>query len=362
MSDESLLRDALRRATAEQPRRGEAAFARVHGALTLARRRRQRRVAAASCATALGVVVVAASVTGPGGTAGLQPVAPNRTAIPRFSGTPRPVAPLPASPLPLPGTPPPVEWAEVTVAPERRAPSRTPDAAPPAPPGGGRLDVFVLVDSTTSMTPANQGVGAALASIGDGLARHRVDVAWGLAEYKDTDSFRPLASEVVYRRHRSIGRGVPDVSRLAPGGGRGGAGEAATFALQAALGVGHAPYTASGEGAEWRPGARRVVLLVTDAPFDQAYPNPDIDETAAMLRASGVTVVALHVLAGSDPMTTAADLAWMSWRTGGLTAQSVDCDGDGRADVAADRPLICEVAPDSSGVGAFGDELAGLAR
>jgi hypothetical protein len=141
----------------------------------------------------------------------------------------------------------------------------------------------------------------------------------------------------------------------------GGTGDGRTSALaatyQAATGAGQrvAPTSVddgyvipAGLDAKFRPGATKVLLLVTDTEPRNAsptYPGPSVDAVGQALAGRGVTQVGLIV--GEPPVGTPnprATMERLAAATGALaSADGIDCDGDGVADIEPDQPLVCDL-------------------
>lgn len=354
--NESWLRDALREATSRQPHVGD----RTPGVFARVTRRRQQRAVAVSCVTALAVLFGVASMRG-ADSVSLDPTVPIHTP----SGTESPAeAAHPASTTSPTSTqepdpePEPSRTAGTTAGPRATAPP----AAPPDVPRGGKLDVYVLLDTTSSMVSAESALDPALKAIHERLRREGFDVAWGLGVFRDTQPELPETR--AYERVRAIAPdGTMNSTGVRYGGGDTNPAEAMTMGLHGAVGVGHFPYTSDTEAAGFRPDARKLVLLVTDAPSMEGDPHPSVEQVAEDLRARGVRVAALHVLTENDPRSARADLDLVARGTGGLAEGPVDCDGDPGHELSRGDPLVCELpsrkAQDLSG---FGDALADMAR
>ncbi len=347
MSDETWLREVLRRATTRQPVAGD----RVRGAFAVVRRRRQQRVVAASCA-AVTAVFLATTFTGSGGgSSGLQPVDPGPS--PTETVTPSTDASPSASPSAFDGTPTagsggPSSGPATTA--EPASASEAPVVVGSLPHPSGRMDVYVLLDATGSMPI--QKLDPIVRSLYDRLVTDGVPLQWGLGTFRDTDVGD---TNKVYQRVRDIAAGYQDFNDVLAAGGGGDLAEADTLALDGTLGIGHLPYTMDGQGATFRSGAHRVVVLITDAPMQEGNEHPTIASTIDRLRAANVTVVGVDVMTVLSQQDTYTDLASVAGGTGATAGQSVDCDGDGHRDIALGAPMVCRVDPEGK------VDLAGLA-
>jgi hypothetical protein len=356
MDDQHWLREALRGATARQPVAGD----RVGAAFAVVRRRRQQRVVAASC-MAVVAVFVATVVNGAGSTqSGLKPVAPSTSP----TATAEPSADPTASPATDPAATAGPESPGATGAPSAGPvtggpgePTGSPDPAGPAVPTVAAhdepVDVYVLLDATGDMVGFGDMLKQGLRSVYDRLRTDRVDLRWGLGTFTDYIVGNP---SMAYERVRDLGPTWATMDQIRYAGG-GDSQEADTLGLDGAIGVGHLPYTPSDQGASFRAKARKFVVLVTDAPFKRGEGYPTIAESVARLVSHGVTVVAVQPTHEHDTDSLAkyahSDLLAVAKGTHGIAAAAVDCDGDGRDDVAKGRPIVCELA--------MVDHLAGLA-
>jgi len=166
-----------------------------------------------------------------------------------------------------------------------------------------------------------------------------------------------------YKRIQQQQRAVPDLDSE-PAAGGGDLGEAHTLALEAAVGIGHVPYTQEGQDAGFLPAATKVILLITDDFMKQGSDYPAKADTIAELRARGVLVVGLQRLdaaSGGFVDQAHADLVEVANGTGAIAPRGVDCDGDHRTDVRAGGAFVCQYT-DGGAVDGIADALADLAR
>jgi hypothetical protein len=334
MTDESVLRDALHRATATQPPADD----RVGGAFARVTRRRQRRTVV-SCAAVVGVALAAVAARGPDST-GLRPAnllgSPSSAPAPGASGAPGANA---AAGSPTPNVTP----TRYATLPPRVPGTPSPGAsAPPGHPSYGALDVYFLLDATLSMKSNAATIDAAIDGIQARMARTVADVRWGIGVYRDTPAPTDTSNETqVYRRVTALGTARVHPAQIQFSGGNRSESEATTMGLDGSIGIAHAPFTLDGQEAGFRPGVRRLIVVVTDAGTNQGTPYPTIAESVANLDAADVTVVAVQVLDGNDPVPARRDLDAIAKGTHGVARAPVDCDGDGQVDLRRGDPLVC---------------------
>ena len=122
---------------------------------------------------------------------------------------------------------------------------------------------------------------------------------------------------------------------------------------QSVTGAGDGIYIPSGQQANFRSEAAKVIVLWTDAPFHRVYgaipgaTPPTYDQAVAALQALSRT----QVLGISSDGGGLADLRDITADTGSLApARGVDCDQDGSVDILAGEPLVCIIAFDGAGI------------
>lgn len=236
------------------------------------------------------------------------------------------------------------------------------------PPQATPLDVFFLLDTTQSMNSSIRGLQEGIHQIVDELSRSKLDVQFGLGEYKDypiPGYGDPIAGDFPYRLRRDIGPAdnslVAAIEQMvASGGGRTHIPESQLTALyQAATGEGEPGCTSGaagtcvppGEGASFRPDALKVFVNITDAGFDDSvgHPSPPSSVVAETLRNKAILQIGLAVY-GPYGLTAARNsLIEMADATETLAPSSgVDCNGDGFTDVEPGAPLVCDIAEEES--------------
>jgi hypothetical protein len=233
------------------------------------------------------------------------------------------------------------------------APGATTDVAVDfgVPPDPTPLDVFFLVDTTFSMDNAIAGLRDGIRTIASEVARRtRGSACFGVGDVKDYVPTDPLNAYKVVQpivcadEDPKLAKVSAALAKLKAGGG-GDDPEAQTVGLtQAVLGTGLiSPYVAKDQDAKWGS-PNRVIVLMTDANFHKTGGYPSIEETVQTLRSYYDTkVVGVHVIDNNDAAAARADITAVAAGTGTLApANGVDCDGDGKADLAPNAPLVCE--------------------
>ena len=222
------------------------------------------------------------------------------------------------------------------------------------PPLPNPLDVFFLVDTSSSMDSTIAGLRVGMQEIIDDLAESGLDVQFGVGEFKDY----PIpgygdtqAGDFPYRLNRVIG--PPDdqlkaaLERLeSSGGGTLDRPESQLTGLyQAATGAGDPPWVPAGQDAQFRGPATKVIVNITDARFhnEPQHPSPPFDTVAQALKDKGIFQVGLAIF-GPSGAEGETDLSNMAEATGTFSPEPVDCDGNGSADIAVGQPLVCEVS------------------
>ncbi len=222
------------------------------------------------------------------------------------------------------------------------------------PPHPTPLDVFFLVDTSASMESSINGLRAGMQQVITDLENARLDVQFGVGEYKDypiPGYGSPEAGDFPYRLNRSIGPAdaalADALERLeATGGGRDEPESQLTGLYQAATGEGEPGFVPAGQDAGFRPGSLKVIVHVTDARFHHkaAHPSPPFDQVVEALRSRNILQIGLAVWGPNGP-DGEDDLISMAEETNTVApAGGIDCDGDGHIDVAGGQPLTCVVA------------------
>lgn len=260
---------------------------------------------------------------------------------------------------PIPSVTPGVEVGEVAFAPQhvkvRLGPGQEKKVRyrlelPPVP---TPLDVFFLMDTSQSMDSSIRGLQFGIQEMASELARSRIDVQFGVGEFKDY----PIAGfgdategDFPYRLNRAIGpadQSLIDAITMmrASGGGRTHIPESQLTALyQAVTGEGEPGFVEPGQEAGFRPGALKVIIHITDAPFDNssAHPSPPADRVAAVLRDNGVLQVGLAVYGKNGVDAARKSLQDMATATETLVPPGgVDCGN--YLQLPEGAPLVCDV-------------------
>jgi len=214
------------------------------------------------------------------------------------------------------------------------------------------LDTYFLLDTSTSMGSAIDGVICGLEKLVNSLSRAGVDGQFGLGEFQDAAGLR-------YRRDVDIGPPGVDLQSALRSRTLSGGDEPHRGALyQTATGAGLRDLTgrqliAPRQQADYRADALRVVLMITDEPYQNTTSyEPTVLQVVNALRARHIHHIGIHVrsedpdpaVATSNDVQTRRQLEEFSRGTDTFAPKGgVDCDGDGRADVPAGAPLVCTV-------------------
>jgi hypothetical protein len=236
------------------------------------------------------------------------------------------------------------------------------------PPQATPLDVFFLLDTTQSMTSSIRGLQQGIHRIAGELARSKLDVQFGIGEYKDypiPGYGDPTALDFPYRMRRDIGPAdntlVTAIEQMtASGGGRTHIPESQLTALyQAATGEGEPGCTSDatgscvppGQGASFRPDALKVMVNITDAAFENspAHPSPPFDQVAETLRNKAILQIGLAVYGPYGITAARNSLTEMAAASDTLAPSGgVDCNDDGYKDLEGGAPLVCDIAEEES--------------
>ncbi|MDQ3940397.1 MAG: hypothetical protein M3238_03490 [Actinomycetota bacterium] len=222
------------------------------------------------------------------------------------------------------------------------------------PPRPTRLDVFFLVDTSSSMDSSIAGLRVGMQDIIEQLGRLGLDVQFGVGEIKDypIPGYGDAAQgDFPYRLNQEItadGAALEAaLERLeASGGGATDQPESQLTGLyQAATGAGEPGFVPAGHDAGFRDEALKVIVNITDAAFhkEPQHPSPSFEATAAQLRDRGILQVGLSVF-GPNGSKGYPDLVAMAEQTETTAPVGVDCDGNGSVDIPAGQPLVCDVA------------------
>lgn len=286
-----------------------------------------------------------------------------------FLYTPPPPPVIPAKPVHVKARPPMLRTPElspniatVTLAPHqhRDIPYRL--LLPPTP---TPLDVYFMTDSTGSMSDTIGSVQDSIQEIVDDLAASGIDAHFGVADFRDYPMENGLVAsdDWAYRRDRAIGPVDDDFAQalqsIHSGGGTLDSKDSGLEAIyQAATGAGRnvvsdpsgASDIAPGQGAEFRPGAVKVIVVAADAFFrhpedSPGWPGPSLESVAQTLDRTGIHLVGFDVDTGSgqDPGPDMRVLANASHTFAG--PGGVDCDGDGTPDLREGDALVCPYKP-----------------
>ena len=230
------------------------------------------------------------------------------------------------------------------------------------PPAPTPLDVVFLIDISGSMDDTIFGVQQAMNAIVRRLAASRVQAEFGVGEYRSYDQ------GPAFRRVRDIGPVDAGLrfalqSLRANGGGEetqlaalfqsvtgGGQDESYVGTGVGNTGVQRA-YIPPGQDFNFNAGSLKVIIHASDEVFSTGGPHPTYEEVSLVLRTAGVHQVGLAITPsqGNRAYGHPRDgLERVAAGSGALAPEPIDCDGDGRADLEKDQPLVCELAPTRS--------------
>ncbi|MBV9097937.1 MAG: VWA domain-containing protein, partial [Frankiaceae bacterium] len=224
------------------------------------------------------------------------------------------------------------------------------------------LDVYFLVDTTGSMQPAIKGLQKSVLNIAQNLRNDLGQSAcFGVGGVKDvqvdTTSTATPTDTYVFKTFLPVAPcdtapGLPMVShavkQLVEGGG-GDPPEAQTLALKLAVtgGTSAFPPVEPAQPANFRNGAFKVIVYISDAGSHEGGGYPTIPEVIQTLNVNDVKVVSIAVQDGAGDFNAArAMMRQLALGTGSLAPKSgVDCNGDGGGyygDLGPNDPLVCE--------------------
>lgn len=251
---------------------------------------------------------------------------------------------------------------EVTVAPGGDVPDLVdlginPDPSP--------LDVYFLLDTTTSMQSSIDGLKYGMQHIAHEITRKTAGQAcFGVGEFKD-DGLATVGggATIAYQRDLAItceDAGLPQLTaalnKIHESGGGGPQYEGATLGLHEAV-KGDAwpnPPVLPNQEAGFRGGdTTRVIVLITDAGFMKTSNFPTIEQTIKDLNGNRVNVVGI-VVRDRNTFTDAWDdvTQVVSGTDTRAPENGVDCNEDGKVELAPGMPLVCEADGQSPKIGA----------
>lgn len=239
------------------------------------------------------------------------------------------------------------------------------------PPRPSPMDVYFLLDSTQSMSGVIRSLARSVASIASEVRRQGIDLWAGVGEFRTYPYPGQEQYDFPYRRDLPVGPVGPKLAHALLGiEGVGESGANLTALVQAATGAGQDVFplgpspgdVPAGADAGFRPGAIPVILHAADDRFGTpsrgdpdgkwpppSWPGPSFDTAIAALNASSVRQVGAAVgfgvgatSSGGSP-NALADLRRVARGTGTVAPTAIDCDGDGRSDLARGAPLVCPV-------------------
>jgi hypothetical protein len=249
------------------------------------------------------------------------------------------------------------------------------------------LDVYFLVDTTGSMEPAILGLRKSIHSIAENLRKQLgLSACFGVGGVKDAyadDASTTVNSasdnSYVFKTFLPVspcdtGKDLPAVNaalnRLVSSGGLD-TPEAQTVGLKLAVTGGTLPYppVPVPQPANFRTGAFKVIVYISDASSHEGGGYPTIPEVIQTLNTNDVKVVSIAVKDGVGDLNGAlAQMTALATGTNSLSPKSgVDCNGDGGhqyGDLGPGEPLVCQEAittgSDGSQIVAMGPAILGL--
>lgn len=228
------------------------------------------------------------------------------------------------------------------------------------------LDVFFLLDTSSSMRRTLAAMLGQAVRIEQGLAETGVDLRIGVGSFRSyPDAFPPRQQEPEYVYHRDLDISPPTAAlisalkQLTPeGGGRYDAQLGALY--QMATGAGQDLYPPGPLGhdvppglqADFRKNSLRVVVMATDENFGHSFkspdpadvqPPPDIPSWSKVLGA--LNARGIHAIGIATQPKSVPDLTHLAAGTHTVAPPGgVDCNGDGIADVLAGGPIMCRLS------------------
>ncbi|MEA2487051.1 MAG: hypothetical protein QOF16_705 [Actinomycetota bacterium] len=227
------------------------------------------------------------------------------------------------------------------------------------------LDVFFLLDTSSSMRKTLAAMLGQTVRIEQGLASTGVDLRIGVGSFRSyPDAFPPRQQEPEYVYHRDLdisrptGALISTLKQLYPeGGGRYDAQLGALY--QMATGEGQDLYPPGPLGndvppglqADFRKNSLRVVVMATDENFGHSFQSPEpadvqpppkipsFDKVVSVLNGKNIHAIGIATQPKSVP-----DLTHLAAATGTVAPPGgVDCDGDGTPDIAPGAPIMCRL-------------------
>src|SRR3954468_23357832 len=260
------------------------------------------------------------------------------------------------------------------------------------------VDLDFLVDSSTSMDPALDGIRCSIERLAQDLIERNTDAQFGLGTYSDYSQTGRFSRRLDISPY---GPALHDALKNLLV--KGGTWEPLRGALyQTATGAGlhtREPYTPNdptdmrtipvtvppGQQANFRKGVVRLVALIADEPYEQDHPNdePSRDQVVNALRERNIRMLGLQVVPatvnpGGDsqngtveqdpgrrqprPLILNQQMRDFAGATGAVAPPGgVDCDGGGSPDLQAGEPLVCPI--DERGIREnFGDTIEAVLR
>jgi RHS repeat-associated protein len=232
-----------------------------------------------------------------------------------------------------------------------------------------KVDVFFLVDTSSSFSDDLPNFRLAAPGIIAALSSGAIDVNFGLGRFEDypIPEFGAASyDDKAYQRVLPISPGtaqiLSQINSLYTKFGWDWPQSQLPALFQAATGAGQ-DLSSRGypnatippnQQANFRPGAFPIIVLWTDAYFHEPgdygsipYPGPSLEEVLNALNSRGIKVIGMGAGGGA-----LYDLTRIAQGTATLApAGGVDCDGNGTIDILEGNPLVCPVSSNGVGIG-----------
>jgi len=232
------------------------------------------------------------------------------------------------------------------------------------PPEPTPLDVYFLVDTTASMSPAILGLQRSIL----GLSRHirsqlGVNACFGVGGVKDTTNptsstnttdpsstyvFKTFLPVAPCDTSPKLDKVRSATEQLKEGGG-GDPPEAQTLGLSLAVNgqSSISNFVPLPQPANFRPGAFKVIVYISDQPSHQGGGIPTIPDVIQTLNTNDVKIVSIAVdHVGGDLNGATSNMNQLATGTGSMAPPSgVDCNGNGirdYGDLGPGAPLVCQ--------------------
>ena len=209
------------------------------------------------------------------------------------------------------------------------------------------VDIWFLVDTSSSMSGAHRGLQTGIRDIAAQLRALGLDAWYGVAVFPDGGS-------IPYGRYADLGPAGGELydalDRLGP---HGGGNELHPTALyQSVTGAGQPDAELpAGLGASFRPEALKIIIHASDEPYGFDPNGPTKEEAGEALVAAGVRHVGLDLTDGATLPGAAGLVSGLRRDHDDMAIVTdtyappggVDCNGDGRLELEEGDPLTCPI-------------------